>query len=105
MQTSSIWLRVTDSLVFPENPTSNNVDSNFSLLTTLLPCILCDGYGHGHGHSSHGIGTACIVKARVVTNTIQIMNPNRAWLLDVARVWGAPSRSPKITVKKNNLFF
>lgn len=27
---------------------------------SLLPCFMCDGYGHGH--SSHGIGTACIVK-------------------------------------------
>ena len=25
---------------------------------SLVPCFLCDGYGH----SSHGIGTACIVK-------------------------------------------
>ena len=34
------------------------------LLTVLLPSLLADGYGHGHGygHSSHGIGTACIVK-------------------------------------------
>ena len=31
-----------------------------SVLLGLVPCLLADGYGHGH--SSHGIGTACIVK-------------------------------------------
>ena len=31
-----------------------------TVLLGLVPCLLADGYGHGH--SSHGIGTACIVK-------------------------------------------
>ena len=35
------------------------------MLVVLAPAVLGDGYGHGHGgygHSSHGEGTACIVK-------------------------------------------
>ena len=34
------------------------------MLVMLAPAVLGDGYGHGHGygHSSHGEGTACIVK-------------------------------------------
>ena len=33
----------------------------FSFVAVLLPSVLTDGYGH----SSHGIGTACIVKVKV----------------------------------------
>lgn len=37
-----------------------NIFSVASFVSCLVPSILGDGYGHGH--SSHGIGTACIVK-------------------------------------------
>ena len=37
------------------------MESALLLLLVLPAVVLADGYG-GHGHSSHGGGTACIVK-------------------------------------------
>ena len=47
------------------------------MLVVLAPAVLGDGYGHGHGgygHSSHGEGTACIVKVLRIIELFLLYN-------------------------------